>query len=393
MASSSFLSKRCKVFAIFRVVTARALIVELSSNFTNERDSLDACQSTVGVNDFTFVGSLLSLTRRKAVANDSQILSEWRDIQSHLVASSPKHNVSNKKAVRVLVAQAVAAVKSTFNRVESNMKVLGGAWEDSVKWALFHYDNAMSEWEKLEWYRSSPRIIMRQNIPTGRCKQDHFKLLTTETLSPFDYVWLMDDDIDLKFMNWGLYSQVLAQFSPLVTQPSILVASEEARTTSLPGLAMRPFENNRLVVVAENSMSEVMAPVISTKVWPALLHWISRKTSMCDSDVSMFWDIMGMLNKIYCKLSSILVINAAPVSHVDCRSNSVQGRCWHECGDDEIRSIDAQETALMKLACPQIPDDWLERFGCNRASVFDCAQRLRAGLGSPHSWSVAVDTL
>eukprot|EP00927_Polykrikos_kofoidii_P070155 TRINITY_DN6608_c0_g2_i1.p1 TRINITY_DN6608_c0_g2~~TRINITY_DN6608_c0_g2_i1.p1 ORF type:complete len:442 (-),score=56.06 TRINITY_DN6608_c0_g2_i1:52-1245(-) len=394
MASSSFLSRRNRAFAIFCAVLTCALSVELSSNSSVERDSLDACQSSTGVRDSTFIRQLLASTQHHAgpidfaLDDDGSILSRWRDLQSYLISHSPKPGTP--RPMKLLVAQAVAAKPSTFKRLEANMNLLAGEWVDSIKWAVFHYDGRMDAWEKFEWYRSSKRIIVRDNIPRGRCKQDHFRLLKPETVAEFDFIWVLDDDIDLRFWNWELYSHVLAEFSPLVTQPAILVASEDARTTSLPGLAMQPVESGKLVVVSENGMSEVMAPVISTKVWPALRHWISRKTGICDSDVSMFWDIVGILNKIYCKQASILVVNVAPVSHVDCRSNTVQNRCWHECGDDELRTIDREEAALIKQACPRIADNWLEQTGCDGVSVFECARRLRLVAGPQQSWSIPV---
>eukprot|EP00927_Polykrikos_kofoidii_P050086 TRINITY_DN4402_c0_g1_i1.p1 TRINITY_DN4402_c0_g1~~TRINITY_DN4402_c0_g1_i1.p1 ORF type:complete len:515 (-),score=45.84 TRINITY_DN4402_c0_g1_i1:181-1659(-) len=374
-------------------IVANALFVDGDANVSIDGDvSGDnaACLTLVEQRDYVLIseaiGQLLPDAHPPAYPGD--ILSMWASAQSLLSDKAFPGVPRSFVHYTILVVQALQS--SSVELFGSNLRYLAQPAATIIKFAHFYYDSKKDDWDRIDWYRNHPDIIIRSNIPPGRCEYVHFNLVPPEVLSSFDYVWLLDEDIDLKYMNFNFFHFVMSMLKPMVLQPSILLGTDVGKSSILPGIPTQLAKDNHFVVAAENLLSEVMAPVISTKMWPALRVWISRKTAGCDSDVSRFWDIGALLSKKYCKTAGIVIVNAAPVSHMDCRTQADTGKCWHDCGDDMAKPINEEEALQLTQVCPLIPHDWLVRDRCDRLSLNDCANSLRESALADQTWSVLL---
>jgi|EP00927_Polykrikos_kofoidii_P070621 hypothetical protein len=344
--------------------------------------------------DYNFVDELLNLLNpgRENDASVSRtredILHDWHALQRNTAKKIQQtddmaRRVLEINPVKVLIAQATKGAPATIARVKSNMNYLRPAQYGNFKWALFLY-GGVDEWEKQDWYRESVDIVKREKIAPGGCEVAHMRSLSVEFLQDYDYVWLMDDDIDVAFLNWDLYATILASATPLVSQPSILAGSSAGRTTELEELRMVQASNGELLVAAERPYSEVMAPMIATKLWPAIHARAVSKATKCDSDLNIFWDILAFLGRIYCNITAITVVNAAPVSHVDCRTMPNVNSCFTDCERDLDTPISPELAELSLAACPNIPSDWLQRWNCDGQNIVGCLKGIRqAALGDP----------
>eukprot|EP00927_Polykrikos_kofoidii_P050090 TRINITY_DN4402_c0_g3_i1.p1 TRINITY_DN4402_c0_g3~~TRINITY_DN4402_c0_g3_i1.p1 ORF type:complete len:407 (-),score=36.07 TRINITY_DN4402_c0_g3_i1:195-1415(-) len=359
-----------------------------SINVSGLRDDIGTCQSMVEQKDIVVIQDIIKEFRPDAVfPDDESVLSEWAHVQSQILDTAfpgfPRDPAS--APLSILIVQAVKFESAPL--FESNLRHLGRPQATTIKWAHFYYDSKIEQWDGLDWYTRNTDIIIRRNIPPGGCENSHFNLV--EDVSSFDYVWLLDEDINLMFMNFTLYELVLRSLKPVASQPSVLAGVDGGISSGLPGLPMRPAANGKFMVAAENEISEVMCPVISTRLWPALRMWMSRKSNHCDSDVSRLWDLGAVLSKMYCKTAAIVIVNAAPVSHVDCKTNTESGTCWHDCGEDGTRPLNQAEARAVAKVCELIPHNWLMKHGCDQLSVFGCVESLRQTLQN-NTWSVPV---
>eukprot|EP00927_Polykrikos_kofoidii_P050088 TRINITY_DN4402_c0_g2_i1.p1 TRINITY_DN4402_c0_g2~~TRINITY_DN4402_c0_g2_i1.p1 ORF type:complete len:608 (-),score=66.67 TRINITY_DN4402_c0_g2_i1:23-1846(-) len=380
----------------FSGIVANALFVDNDENVSTDqsdvRDDAGACSSVVEQRDIEFLSDAIKQIFPDAPPPRSaqDVAAGWAKAQyllySHAFPGYPRTSVLSPVSILIVQALKFASLELFI----SNLHYVGGLTATTIKWAHFYYDSRAEDWNNIGWYRNDPDIIVRKNIPRGTCEYVHFSMLEPGVASLFDYVWLLDEDVDLRYMNFNLYHLVLKSLSPVVSQPSVLLGAVGGKSSLLPGIPTRLAVNNHFVVAAENELSEVMTPFISTKIWPALRQWMSRKTSICDSDVSMFWDVGAMLKKLYCKSAGTLIVNAAPVSHIDCRSNTDAGKCWHNCGDDMAKPMNQEEARLLGQVCPLIPPDWLVRHGCDRLSLTDCLHSLRQAGHGDHTWSVPL---
>eukprot|EP00927_Polykrikos_kofoidii_P081412 TRINITY_DN7874_c0_g2_i1.p1 TRINITY_DN7874_c0_g2~~TRINITY_DN7874_c0_g2_i1.p1 ORF type:complete len:1447 (+),score=264.16 TRINITY_DN7874_c0_g2_i1:67-4407(+) len=336
------------------------------------------------VRDTAFIGATLAMLKPngdKSIKGDKDgILQDWRLVQRNAAKwlqdmDESARKVRDSKPPVVLIVQAVKGADVTIRRVRSNMEHLLGSRYGIFKWALFHYEKP-ELWETHDWYKGSPDIIRREMVPPG-CEQGHMRRLSVKDVQGFDYVWLMDDDVDVTFLDWELYATVLSSSRPLVSQPAILSGRFTGRTSDVPGLSMVPASNGELLIMSETQSSEVVTPLISTKMWPAIRARILSKVTKCDADINMFWDLLAFLGRIFCDSSAITLLNAAPISHVDCQDMPNVGSCFSGCDADVNRPVSILEAELMQTVCQNIPDDWTQRYGCDVKTLNDCLVTVR----------------
>eukprot|EP00927_Polykrikos_kofoidii_P081411 TRINITY_DN7874_c0_g1_i3.p1 TRINITY_DN7874_c0_g1~~TRINITY_DN7874_c0_g1_i3.p1 ORF type:complete len:1384 (+),score=162.36 TRINITY_DN7874_c0_g1_i3:38-4153(+) len=348
--------------------------------------NVDQCLTGQIVRDTTFISTTLAALRPEGdkiiKRNKEDVVRDWHHVQTEAATwlqdtDESARKVRESNPPHVLIAQAVKGADVTINRVKANMEHLLRSKYGVFKWAFFHYDGR-DMWEHYDWYNASPDIVRREIIPVGGCEESHYRRLSVKDTHDFDYIWLMDDDIDLTFLDWDLYATVLASSQSMISQPAILSGSFTGRTSDVPGLTMVPASNGELLIMSETHTSEVMTPLISTKLWPAIQARLLSKVTKCDSDINMFWDLVAFLGRIYCNFSAVTVLNAAPVSHVDCKSMANAGFCSSDCDADSHRPIDLLEAELMREVCKNIPSDWIQRYGCETKSLTDCLANVRS---------------
>eukprot|EP00927_Polykrikos_kofoidii_P081409 TRINITY_DN7874_c0_g1_i1.p1 TRINITY_DN7874_c0_g1~~TRINITY_DN7874_c0_g1_i1.p1 ORF type:complete len:925 (+),score=99.71 TRINITY_DN7874_c0_g1_i1:38-2776(+) len=348
--------------------------------------NVDQCLTGQIVRDTTFISTTLAALRPEGdkiiKRNKEDVVRDWHHVQTEAATwlqdtDESARKVRESNPPHVLIAQAVKGADVTINRVKANMEHLLRSKYGVFKWAFFHYDGR-DMWEHYDWYNASPDIVRREIIPVGGCEESHYRRLSVKDTHDFDYIWLMDDDIDLTFLDWDLYATVLASSQSMISQPAILSGSFTGRTSDVPGLTMVPASNGELLIMSETHTSEVMTPLISTKLWPAIQARLLSKVTKCDSDINMFWDLVAFLGRIYCNYSAITVLNAAPASHVDCRDMPNVGSCFSGCEGDLSRPVSMFEAELALATCKNIPPDWSQRYGCDAKPLTECAAVIRS---------------
>ena len=103
------------------------------------------------------------------------------------------------------------------------------------------------------------------------CCIELWAALSASMTRGFDYVWLMDDDLDLTFFSWKLVRLVLKGLDPLVAAPGIIPLHKRGRSTwwrMTRAQAQVETSTYSLSLARNVDFIEVMAPMISTKFWP-----------------------------------------------------------------------------------------------------------------------------
>eukprot|EP00927_Polykrikos_kofoidii_P061924 TRINITY_DN5674_c0_g1_i4.p1 TRINITY_DN5674_c0_g1~~TRINITY_DN5674_c0_g1_i4.p1 ORF type:complete len:419 (-),score=60.73 TRINITY_DN5674_c0_g1_i4:42-1241(-) len=317
----------------------------------------------------------------------------WRRFQAASLAalpSSPSQSFE-KVSLEVLVVVNAGDDEATADRQERNINILTSNPIDSFKWAIFNYAGTDKAFRKKKWY-SDPKIVVHHELREG-CKPNMYAGLHTNLTSKFDYVWLLDEDIDLTFVGWSLVRRLLLVTRALILQPSVLPKTSGARASDIPELCFRTFEAG-VVIAREEERTEVMTPLLSSKVWPAVLKRLvgNAKVNICHTDT--FWDLMGYLGKIHgCGRTGPLVMNSAPVVHVDARTLlKDDSKCegYEDCEIKNSRPISDEEASLMRNVCPGIPPDWMKRYGCKNVTLDKCTSALRSH-ASPASSPFVLD--
>ena len=109
--------------------------------------------------------------------------------------------------------------------------------------------------------------------------------LTDRITAPYDYVWLVDEDMDLSFFSWELARLILYRLDPLVAAPGVVPVSRSGRRSIWETTHMQAsyWSGTNSLVLARNSwFAEAMVPFISTRFWPLVLNRLSH------------WDIRGL---------------------------------------------------------------------------------------------------
>eukprot|EP00927_Polykrikos_kofoidii_P003576 TRINITY_DN11433_c0_g1_i1.p1 TRINITY_DN11433_c0_g1~~TRINITY_DN11433_c0_g1_i1.p1 ORF type:complete len:414 (+),score=46.72 TRINITY_DN11433_c0_g1_i1:20-1261(+) len=297
--------------------------------------------------------------------------SKWKAFHEH--AAMKSWSPKDSSSIKVLVVVIVSDTAVTADRMERNIHSLAESSSDSFMWALFFYDKTDDNFKNRPWY--SDRSLVYHEMHPG-CKPTQYMIVNSEATDSFDYLWLMDEDIDLRFVGWDLYRRMLLLFNPLVSQPSVVSGIPGGRASDISEVNFKDFSNG-VVLAREATRSEVMTPILDTRVWPAVLERIrnNRHDNVCFTDT--FWDIMGLLGKIYCGRSGVVIMNSNPVVHNDLRTLPKTGKCK---GTDDCwynaRPITAEEGRLAAEACEGIPTDWMDRHKCTDVRLPDCTKNL-----------------
>ncbi|CAK0801405.1 unnamed protein product [Prorocentrum cordatum] len=177
-----------------------------------------------------------------------------------------------KKPYKILVVSAVHDTDSMVEIFEVNMnRLLANKQGDKFEFAIFHIDSKATEWKKRKWYRRRRGPVVMKKHGAG-CKPQFWAQITPMMVATgkYDYVWLLDEDIRLDFLNWDFYRTVLSTVDPLVSQPVIVPKQPGKRSTGVTKLQMKVPEGNNFMIAYETQRSEVQAPIISSKIWDAV---------------------------------------------------------------------------------------------------------------------------
>lgn len=254
---------------------------------------------------------------------------------------------------RVLVVSPVKGTKEAADTFRENQLLLeANGHGDAFDYALFHYDEATEEWEKREWY-GDRRIVVKRKEPL--CKAMAWSYITNDMAAAYTHIWLLDGDLRMDMFSWELYRTVLAGMNPLVSQPSILPREPGMRSTDKYKLRMLGRKDGKFPVLREVHRTEVMAPLLSAKLWPMV------RERLFHSDLSTvwyhnnLWDTAAYMARHTCGQPAVLLVNAAPLRHLnfhdllDRQQAFRRFNCTTGCGEFQAncQPLTSREVALL----------------------------------------------
>lgn len=325
-----------------------------SLRFHTERTP-SSCTTGPPTDDVTdaVLGDLIRSLPIVAGASDgSNMLERWHSFQRNIV-----RNVGQlpNRSLRVLIASPVRNTAQAVRDLEDNWKALNaaGSTGDRFDFALFHYEENNSHW--LAWPGYSQPNFVYKRVRSG-CKLQHWARVTPRMVQGYDYLWLLDGDLRLDFFSWDLYRSALLKFEPLVSQPSILPRFSGERASDIPVLNMVQGRGQDFLWAMEVQRTEVMAPMLSTKLWPMVHKRILASDQHTAWYTNTYWDILALAAHLVCdKPTGILLVNAAPVRHMNCHDLFRGTTCYTECGAGfaNCHAIAESDASMTGDICPE----------------------------------------
>jgi hypothetical protein len=281
------------------------------------------------------------LTWAESKRHDPGIFRDWSKYQSFVLANiqrqlKEKHIDYANMQYRVLVASAVANHLDTVDRFEKTIKRLrANKSADRFQFALIHFDEDDDLWKKRDWYNDDSIVVVKKK--EAGCKMHFITQLTTDITNNYDYIWLIDEDMDLQLFNWDLYrSAHVLLGKPLLSQPAYISKSGTSYPTNrmeckidvVEGVDKTSGYNTERYQEGLHDASEVLlveigSPIASTKIFDAMVEQVS---SIKEADLTSDWGFdarlsaFGVASKHYCNTVGNVVVFASPVIHVNSRT-------------------------------------------------------------------------
>lgn len=256
--------------------------------------------------------------------NDDTTLSAWARLQHDFI----NYETLQEKKMRLLFVTYVANTQLDIQVFKDNFEKFRSSNRagDTINFALFHYDSNNSLWNMNEWYTDQNGPIVMKHVGAG-CPAENWAMIEPQMALQYDYIWMADSDVSLSTFSWDVASTVIKRLKPIAAQPALLPGSEHARAS--PCCTSLNFEFDNIDDVSDFQLarevyrSEVQTPIVSSSLWPAM-H--ARMTGGHDLrtawNIDTFWDVFALEAKNECNGTGILVLNGAPVQHLDTQTLS-----------------------------------------------------------------------
>jgi hypothetical protein len=252
--------------------------------------------------------------------------------------------------LRVLIVNPLQDSEQAAENLERSMEKLhNNSFGDTFNFALFLYQGTDAHFNTRKWY-NDPNVVVRKSL-APMCKAEAWYTLEPEMVAEYDYVWLLDGDLGMDVFSWDLYRTVLMNMQPLVSQPSVVPISPGKRSSDLQVLNMLQWklQQGQLPLLIEIARTEIMCTVLKSELWTAFhnrLAAIDRLTAWYTSD---FWDLAAWMSTMQCSKSPPLLVNAAPIRHLNYHDIFHSGRCTRHCGRDGVncRLVTEEQTELL----------------------------------------------
>eukprot|EP00413_Alexandrium_margalefii_P041730 CAMPEP_0204600780 /NCGR_PEP_ID=MMETSP0661-20131031/55645_1 /ASSEMBLY_ACC=CAM_ASM_000606 /TAXON_ID=109239 /ORGANISM="Alexandrium margalefi, Strain AMGDE01CS-322" /LENGTH=441 /DNA_ID=CAMNT_0051611615 /DNA_START=36 /DNA_END=1359 /DNA_ORIENTATION=+ len=248
---------------------------------------------------------------------DDDAIPQWAGLQQAFVDELTAGATEQERApLRVLVVTYLGNSQELVDIWGENvLKLSGNGAGDLIDFAFFHYDGNNSLFRAKSWYHL-PAVRLK-HLGMG-CAPQFLQMLNASFVQPYDYIWLMDGDMSLRLFSWDVYRGIIVKLAPIVSQPAILPRAPFARASDLKELNMRWFlEGDAPVLARESTRTEVMTPMLSRRVWSALLERLTGNDLHDMFWTDDFWDFVGLAPKAGCGGTGIVIVDAAPSVHLD----------------------------------------------------------------------------
>ncbi|CAH9122652.1 unnamed protein product [Cuscuta epithymum] len=145
---------------------------------------------------------------------------------------------------------------------------------------LFHYDGRTSEWDEFEWSKQAIHVSALKQTKWWYAK----RFLHPDIISPYDYIFIWDEDLGLENFNAEEYIKLVRKHSLEISQPGLAPDSGltwqmtkrrddtevHKETEERPGWCSDPHLPPCAAFV------EIMAPVFSRDAWRCVWYMIQN---------------------------------------------------------------------------------------------------------------------
>ncbi len=324
--------------------------------------------------------ALMEFVREHGLSRWNDVRDEWRAFQQELrrdfrsvLDDSQQPRSRQQRDLRVLVVTSVGNDAESVTRFGETMAKLsvgqeeeeeGDHYRDVLDFAFFHYDGSNALWEHEAWYRESPRVVLK-HVGKG-CKVQFWQTLLDfrylNVPSAYDYVWFIDEDLDFTFFDWEIFRTLLVAANPVAMQPAILPVAAGERAADYSDLKLQFDEVGGEVALAHAApVVEVMAMILSTKVWPALNNRMASHNGSSAWGMDGWWSKLGRLAKKNCPNAKVgnLVVDASPLVHVNTHKIDRMNDHWSMIDQRKVGIIHHQQkgkkvSRSASLSCPRM---------------------------------------
>lgn len=99
--------------------------------------------------------------------------------------------------------------------------------------------------------------------------------LTDAEVEGYDYVWMVDGDIELRSLNWHAFWQQVLLVRPRVSQPCVIGTWKGSHGSGHPILNHNPDPR---MLAAETAIVELQAPLFEVDTWRGYRGFVARQT-------------------------------------------------------------------------------------------------------------------
>ena len=331
-----------------------------------------------------------NVSRQGGAAWNKKAGEDWSLYQTTTAEEMAKSFLSPEMAagkLKILVVTPVDNSAVTVDRWRKNMRRLSNNKAGDVfDFAFYHHDGQNSLWERHAWYASNPHVVTRR-VKAG-CKLSFWQDVPVSVADHYDYIWLLDSDMDTRFFHWDLFRTLLKILRPPVAQPALVSREEGARSSDHEWLHMQVNEREgEMMLAREVKFVEVNAAVVSAPMWRAFRQRIETHdpSSVWGSDA--WWSKVARLAKTHCAAPSAIagiILDASPLVHMDTRSMDKKEKKEEKKNKIKTESIDKVKCARACVAnnCDGFTPEDVPRIHDAMESLYSyCSAFLEKDLG------------
>ena len=143
-----------------------------------------------------------------------------------------------------------------------------------------HFDLKVDNWKKLFNYYNEDNV---KHIITDGCKSKHWKYLSPLYTNEYEYIWLIDGDMNLKDWNWDIYRSYLKP-DDYVSQPAI-IQNDPSHNMFYKKLKYIPGKK-----ITKTNLIEQQACLIKRDLWNAMYNKVLYSNNYTSWEIEWYWN-------------------------------------------------------------------------------------------------------
>ena len=179
-----------------------------------------------------------------------------------------------------------------------------------------HFDLKVDNWKKQFNYYDEDNV---KHIITDGCKSKHWKYLSPLYTNEYEYIWLIDGDMNLKDWNWDIYRRYLKS-DDYVSQSAIKPNKKDEHGTHWEELRYRSDKE-----ITTTDFIEQQCCLIKKELWDVMYDKLLYSNNYTSWEIEWYWNEIANKLKTGKHKSSpfdklkiekkLLVVHVSPVIH------------------------------------------------------------------------------